>query len=215
MSPRTIALAIIAVAMLAACSSAPAGSTPPGATQAPVATGTPQATGTPSTTVPGTSPGGLPSFASDPDLAARFPTQVGGQPVTDVTTVLFLEFLHAFGTTDAQIAASREAFTALGIDLDKVVFGSAQASVNGSSVSFQAFRVPGQDAGKLIQDYSLLSPSDTGDTLTQETVGGKNVSVVRSADGYASTWMYANGDIMWSVNTSDQDEAAAVFAALP
>jgi hypothetical protein len=33
--------------------------------------------------------------------------------------------------------------------------------------------------------------------------------------GFASTWMYASGDILWEVNTSDQKEAEAVFAALP
>jgi hypothetical protein len=215
MSLRTIAVGASLMAVLMACSSAPANSTPtPGATAG--ATATPQApvaTATPETTVPGATPP-FPSFASDPDLARQFPTQVAGQPVTDVTTVVFVDFLAGFGTTEAELETSRLAFAALGFDLDKVVFGAAQATVDGSSVSFQAFRVPGQDANRLIQNYTLLSTDNQGDTLEQASSGGKTVTVIKSAD-VASTWMYAHGDILWSVNTSDPDEAAAIFAALP
>jgi hypothetical protein len=211
---RRIAVGITLVAMLTACSSAPAGSTPPGGTSAPGASATPPATAAPSATAPGTSQTPFPSFAGDSDLAAKFPTQVAGQPLTNLTTLKFVDFVRAFSTA-AQIDTTRQTFAALGIDLDTVVFGSATATVNGSPVGIQAFRVPGQDAGKLIQNYALLSSNNEGDTLKQETSGGKSVSVVRSADGFASTWMYANGDILWLVSTSDQTEAAAVFSALP
>jgi hypothetical protein len=67
----------------------------------------------------------------------------------------------------------------------------------------------------LIQAYTLLSTSNAGDKLSAETSGGKSVSVVRDSGGTASDWLYANGDILWSVNTSDQKVADAVFAALP
>ncbi|MEO7117805.1 MAG: hypothetical protein ABIZ34_02405, partial [Candidatus Limnocylindrales bacterium] len=65
------------------------------------------------------------------------------------------------------------------------------------------------------QIYQLFSPLDEGDTLAQETIGGKSVMVVRSQGGFASDWLYANGDTVWQLNTSSEDEAAAVFAALP
>jgi hypothetical protein len=221
---RRIAAGITLVMMLAACSSAaPSGSTPPAVTPAPSASGTPvpdasatpPAATTPPATTPGTSQQPGPSFAGDPELAARFPTQVDGQPVTNVTIALFVDFLRAFNTPQAEIDSMRQTFATIGIDLDTVVMGSANATVDGSSVGILAIRVPGQDANKVIQNYALLNPENTEDTVSQETIGGKNVAVVRSAGGQASTWAYATGDIMWSVNTSDQKEAEAVFAALP
>jgi len=109
----------------------------------------------------------------------------------------------------------RQKFATVGMDLDTVVFGSANATVGGSPVGILALRIPGQDTNKLIQDYQLISPLDEGDTLSEEMIGGKNVAVVRSAAGDANEWMYANGDIFWSINTSDQHEAEAVFTALP
>jgi hypothetical protein len=211
MPNRMIAAGITLVLVLTACSSAaPAGSTP-----AAGASATPQAVTTPAATA-ATSQGPfvLPSFAGDPDLAARFPKQVDGKPVGPVTTGKFIDFLRARQSTQAEIDTMSQAFAAVGIDLNSVVVGSANATVGGSTVGIFAFRLPGQDASKLIQNYLLLSSSNEGDKLSPETVGGKNVTVVRDSAGYASTWMYANGDILWTVNTSNQKEAEAVFAAL-
>lgn len=212
MSNRMIAAGITLVVMLAACSS----STPAAGTPAAGASATPQAVATPPASAPATSQGPfvLPSFAGDPDLAAKFPKQVDGKPVGQVTTGKFIDFLRALQSTQAEIDTMSQAFSAVGIDLNAVVIGSANASVGGTPVGIFAFRIPGQDASKLIQNYLLLSTSNQGDKLSPETVGGKNVTVVRDSAGYASTWLYASGDILWTVNTSNQTEAAAVFAAL-
>jgi hypothetical protein len=156
-------------------------------------------------------------------LAAKFPAQVDGQPVTNITTARFIDFMSAFNTTPsaaastlAEIDSLRTIFAGIGLNLDSMVFGSATATVSGSSVQILALRVPGQDANKLVQNYAMIpSALSSGDTMSQVTVGGKSVTVVKSATGYASIWMYANGDILWQVNTSSQDEAAAVFTALP
>jgi hypothetical protein len=148
-------------------------------------------------------------------LASKFPKTVAGNPVTGVTTAKIVDFFNQLGTTDVQIGTTRQALAAVGINLDTVIFGTATATVDGSPVSFQAIRVPGQDANKLIDAYKLITPLEEGETLNKETVGGKNATVVRSADGYASTWLYASGDIVWSLDTSDAKEAEAVFAALP
>jgi hypothetical protein len=217
---RRIAAGITLVVMLAACSSAaPTGSTPPGGTSAPGASGTPPAATTPPATARATSQQPGLSFTSDPVLMAAFPKQVAGKPVTNLTTAKFVDFITAFGGADAsaqaQIDSIRQTLSAIGIDLNTIVFGTATATVNGSSVGIEALRVPGQDANKLIQNYLILSTNNQGDTLSQETISGKNVTVVKSATGLAKTWMYATGDIMWSVSTSHQAEAEAVFAALP
>jgi hypothetical protein len=176
-----------------------------------------------SSVAPGASQQPGPSFAGDPELAAKFPKQVDGQPVTNVTTARFSDFFSAFDTTPsaaastkAQLDSLRTIFAGIGLNFDAMVFGSAQATVSGSSVQIVAVRVPGQDANKLVQNYAMIpSALSSGDTMSQATVGGKNVTVVKSATGTASNWMYANGDILWEVSTSNQAEAAAVFTALP
>lgn len=216
MSNRLIAAAITLVVVLAGCSNAaPAGSAPGAATPAAGASATPQAVTTPAaSTATSQGPFVLPSFAGDPDLAAKFPKQVDGKPVGPVTTATLMEFLVALQSTPADLDTMRQAFATIGIDANTIVVGSANATVSGSTVGIFAIRVPGQDATKLIQNYSIFSAANQGDKLSAETAGGKNVTVVRDSAGYASTWMYATGDILWTVNTSDQKEAAAVFAAL-
>ena len=168
-----------------------------------------------SSVAPGVSQPVVPSFAGDPELASKFPKTVSGNPVTGVTTARIIDFYNALGTADADVVKTRQALAAVGINLDTVIFGSATATIAGSPVSFQAIRVPGQDANKLVDAYKLITPLEEGETLSKETVGGKSATVVRSADGYASTWLYAKGDIVWSLDTSSAEEAAAVFAALP
>ena len=176
-----------------------------------------------SSVAPGTSIQPGPSFAGDPELAAKFPKQVDGQPVTNVTTVRFIDVMSAFDTTPSAAASTkaeldslRTIFAGIGLNLDAMVFGSATATVSGSSVGILALRVPGQDANKLVQNYAMIpSALKSGDVLSKETVGVKSVTVVRDVGGTASTWMYANGDILWQVESSNQDEAAAVFTALP
>lgn len=213
MPNRMIAAGFTLVLVLTACSSAaPAGSTPPAGASA-----TPQAVTTPPPTAPATSQGPfvMPSFAGDPDLAARFPKQVDGKPVGQVTTARFIDFLRAFSTAQAEIDRVSQGFAAAGIDMNAVIVGFATATAAGSSVNIFALRVPGQDAGKLIQSYTLISTSNAGDKLSAETVGGKSVSVFRDSSGTASDWLYANGDILWTVNTSNQKQAEAVFAAVP
>jgi hypothetical protein len=223
---RRIAAGITLVMMLAACSSAaPSGSTPPAVTPAPVASATPvpdasatppAATTPPATaTAPGASQGPNPSFAGDPELAARFPTQVDGQPVTNVTTARLVDFLRAFNTPEAEIDSDRQKLATIGIDLDTITMGSANATVSGLPVGILAYRLPGQDANKLIQNYGMLESPDPGDTMSQETIGGKNVTVIKRAGSTTTTWTYANGDVMWSVVHTDQKVAEVVFAALP
>jgi len=176
-----------------------------------------------SSVAPGASQQPGPSFAGDPELAAKFPKQVDGQPVTNVTTARFSDFFSAFDTTPSAAASTkaeldslRTIFAGIGLNLDAMVFGSATATVSGSSVGIVALRVPGQDANKLVQNYAMIpSALKSGDVLSKETVGGKSVTVVRDVGGTASAWMYANGDILWQVESSNQDEAAAVFTALP
>ena len=206
--PALTLFAGLVLVIVGACGSSAATSTPGAGKSA--AGGAPSASsGVPGSQLP------IQSFAGDPVLAAKFPTTVAGSPVTNVTTVKLVDAYRRFGTTAAQITTIGQALSTIGMDINTVVLGSAEATVNGSSVVISAYRIPGQDANKYIDNYAVFSPLTSGQVLSKETVGGKSVTVVRDSSGYASTWLYASGDIAWSVDSSDVAEATAVFAALP
>ncbi len=144
-------------------------------------------------------------------MIARFPTQVGGQPVTNVGTFRLTDFFHLIGFTEAQLEPLRQNLATIGISLDTIAYGTA--TIGGQVNAIEAFRVPGQDASKLIPIVGINFYTDRVATPSQETVGGKNVTVVRDIDPVR--WMYANGDILWLVESDSPDLAAAVFTALP
>jgi hypothetical protein len=215
MPSRIIAAGSTLLLLIAACSSAaPAASNPAAATSAAGTSATPGAVATPPASAASQGPFVMPSFAGDPDLAARYPKIVAGNPVTQVTTLKLIDFLHAFNSTQAEIDTMSQSFATIGMDLNSVILGSGIATVDGSTVDIFAYKIPGQDVTKMIQNYGAFAASNEGDKLSAETVGGKNVTVVRN-NGYASTWMYPTGDILWTINSSSQKEAEAVFAALP
>lgn len=211
---RRIVTAVALMAMIAGCgssaTSAPGAATTPASAAPTVAT---VATASPAPASTGA--GVLPSFAGDPDLAAKFPKTVAGKPVTNITTARFLDFMAAFQVPQAEIDKDRADFSAIGVNLDTLILGLGQATVGTSMVQIQATRAPGMDAVQLLPVAAKLSESNPTDKVTTETVGGKSAAVVRDADGYASLWLYARDDIIWQVNTSSKDVADAVFAALP
>ena len=183
----------------------------------------------PSIAIP-TLPGGsiaIPTFAlpsfdtnADPALAARFPTQIAGQPVTDIQTVRFMDFLTLLGSSDpAQATAFTQAMASIGVDPRTLTEGTGMATVNDSTVPFEAIHTPGVDANRFIQVMPqlsvLFSPEDQPPTLGQATIGGKNVTTLTDPSTGDVSYLYANGDVVWSVNSSDQAEVEAVLAALP
>jgi hypothetical protein len=170
----------------------------------------------------------IPSFAfpsfnanADPDLAARFPKTVAGQPVTNVVTYNFVELFTAFGGGDAESQAKLQAFVQLlannGINAATLSFGSADATVNDSDVTIQAFRTPGGNAATFISLWPQLAAIDqtnnTPPTAGSATVGGKTVTTFTDSDGNV-TYVYPSGDVVWSLDSSDQAEADAVFSAI-
>ena len=172
--------------------------------------------------------GALPSIAfpsfntnADPALAARFPTQVAGQPVTNVQTVRFMDFLTLLGSTDpTTTSAFTQALTSIAVDPNTLTEGTATATVNGNSVQFEAIHMPGADANRFIQIWPqvtvLFSPEDQPPTLGQASIGGKSVSTLTDPSTGDVTYLYANGDVVWSVSSAAaQAEVAAVLTALP
>lgn len=164
----------------------------------------------------------IPSFNTnaDPALAAVFPTQVDGQPVTNVQTFRFMDFLTLLGSSDpAQATAFTQAMASIGVDPNTLTEGTGTASVSGSDVQFEAIHTPGVDANRFIQIMPqltvLFSPEDQPPTLGQTTIGGKTVTTLTDASSGDVQYMYAHGDVAWSFSSTDQAEVAAVLAALP
>jgi hypothetical protein len=158
----------------------------------------------------------LPSFAPDNELAARFPTEIDGQPVTDVTTVLWMEFLLSFAPEQAQ--QFRSAMSSVGIDADRMSFGSATATVDDETVQLQALRTAGADAGLIVANFATIgavfNPDEEQPTLTQANFGGKNVTKATDADGDV-TYLYVSSDVLWFISDLEESQAATILAALP
>jgi len=218
--------ALVATALaVAACGSTPAASTLP--TLPAVPSFAVPSIAIPSIAIP-TLPVGsfaLPGFSfsnGDPTLTSRFPTQIAGQPVTNVYTVNFISFFQAFGQSDPESSARLQAFVQLlasaGIDATQVSFGSASVTVNGDEDQFQAFRTPGSDATKFVALYPQLAALNQSDTpppvVGTANIGGKSVSTFTDVSTETVTYIYPSGDVVWSMDTRFPDDAAAVFGAL-
>jgi len=157
-------------------------------------------------------------FSSDPELEALFPATVGGQPVTDVESFRWVEFLCMFGgqTMVDQMTATIDSplnFAALSM-------ATANATVDGDSVQLTAIRFPGQGASNFLTDLAQLvqmfggSMADIEGSVTNANIGGKAVQVFSSADGEVA-YMYVIGDSLLVLGDMTEAQAAAVLAELP
>jgi len=221
---HTVSAPTVAAPTVPAAGGSPSVESPSATLAAPTA---PSGAGTsPAATEPGA--GGsfaLPSFASDSELAAKFPTTIDGQPVSNVQTYLFVDILKFAGQTDAQLQQLRQSLQSFGIDLDKLSAGSGDATVDGSDVQLSALRAPGSNATDIVTHYVDIqaavtaatgqpAPSQAPPTFTPATIGGKNVSVATDADGN-KTYLYPSGDTLWSIDNVTDAQAAKIIAALP
>ena len=161
----------------------------------------------------------IPSFNTngDPDLAAKFPTTIGGQPVTNVQTFRLMDLFTSFGETEAAQTFS-QAMTALGVDPNTVTTGSGDATVNGNSDTITAFRAPGVSASQFLtalpQIAQALDPTQAQPTVGSANIGGKTVTTFTDPTDGSVTYYYPSGDIIWSAQSSDPADVAVILAAL-
>jgi hypothetical protein len=231
-----VAATLVGASVLAACGGGSATPTPAAQTVTPTAAA--PSTGAGSTVAPtaaqasagaGSSQGAepsfaLPSFASDNDLAAEFPKTIDGQPVSKVQTLLFIDMLNFAQQSATQVQQLRQSLSSFGIDLNKLSFGSADATVGGEDVQLQALRAPGADASQIVAHYSEIGAAfnealgnpqpSTPPTISQTSVGGKNVTLSTDADG-TKTYVYPSGDTIWIMANMTDAQAATILGALP
>ena len=163
----------------------------------------------------------IPSFNTnaDPALAAMYPQTIGGQPVTNVQTLAYAQFLALLATGDPTSAqAIQSILTNAGVDPTTMTFGTAEATVNQDSVNISAVHTPGVDATKVLSVFPQLqqvtNPQESPPTAQQVTVGGKTVAKVTDSSGDV-TYAYPKNDVLWTFSATDDTEAATVLQALP
>ncbi len=170
-----------------------------------------------------------PSFANDPDLAARFPQQIAGTAPDRLQTFKFIDEICVFGGTGLDQMAA--AFSQAGIDITTATVGEAQYSLpapctdatespclNTESLSLTALRSPGGDSNRMVTGFAQLAAAlgqtDKLQNIQQSNVGGKNVYTSAQTGGTVS-YVYPSGDTLWLFATGAATTAAAVLSALP
>ena len=153
----------------------------------------------------------MPSFTGDPDLAALFPTTIGGEELT--TQTLSGTELAATGDPE-QMQPVVDALAGLGKTLDDVSLGFAF----GGTASIQAIKIDGVDANAILTDFLPLLLTDVSDPVqAPATLSGKSVIKVTDGpdeEGADTRWIYAHDDVIWQV-VADEPDLSEAFAALP
>jgi hypothetical protein len=131
----------------------------------------------------------LPSLSSDPELEAMLPDQLGGATVRkqSVSGTTFL------ATGMAGVAALKALLEDLGKSPDdlSVGFGTTTA------VTIIAYRIDGISAEQLFAGFEAALAAAPSATLTDQTVGGRNVKVVTSPT--ETTYVYLGEDAVFLI----------------
>jgi hypothetical protein len=158
--------------------------------------------------------GALPSFDlnGDPELAARFPDTVGGQPLS-VQSFRGDVFMQA-GGSDPSFDAFLES---VGAELDdvSVAFGTSMSAE--SPLTVGAFRILGASEDDLEREFIAASEESGGVSgLEQTSVGGKDVWSATDPSGTAgmSVFIYTKDDTLYFL-TGNEEQVAEILAALP
>lgn len=169
--------------------------------------------------------GAIPSYVGAPDLEATLPNEAGG--------IVFQTFsMSGPDFVGAEIDDQFVAFiTGLGADIDQVSVAVALGSNAGGtqSASIFAFQVAGANAPDLTDQFKAsaegcrpggaASPAEScGAPLvwTPGTIGGKSVEVAEpNADFPTPIALYATGDTLYFVSTTDPAAFEAILSALP
>ena len=179
------------------------------ATTAPTPT-TPAATQAAGSEAPGSDglPGfsfALPSFTSDAELEAKFPKELGGEPI-QVLSMNGANFLGS-GMSGDEIGPILQQLGKSPSDLSVAVGGTMNISVI-------AFRIKGVPADQFLNAYTSAAPE--GAAISDASFGGKAVKKV-VATGQEGVYLYLKDDVIWTVGGSGVTDALLneAFSKLP
>ena len=201
------ALLIGAMLVIAACG--PAANATTGPTTTPTS---PPVTQAPGSEAPGSSglPGfsfALPSFTSDAELEAMFPTQLGGETL-QILSMSGSDFMGS-GMSGNEIGPILQQLGKSPSDLSVAVGGT-------TNISVIAFRIKGVPADQFLNAYIAQAPQ--GATITDASFGGKSVKKVVTT-GQDPIYLYLHDDVIWTVGGSGSGLTDALmneaFSKLP
>jgi hypothetical protein len=169
-----------------------------------------QASATPTATQSSIQPS-LPSSAKD--LEAFVPDKVGG-----ITLQKFSmqgdEFVSSGGATEE----TQQFLEGLGVDTDDVAVaaGFGSSTDTGALVVF-VFRAEGAGTDRLLTVFKQALDSDRDVPLQWQdaNVGGKQVERATDAEQEGQVYLYANGDILFYLAATREEDVAEVLEALP
>lgn len=209
----SILLVLALTLVVAACSSEEAASVAPSEAPATVEP-TPEPAESAEATEPSGSQLALPSIDlnGDPELAARFPDTVGGEPLT---------VQSMSGASAGALIGSDPTFAAfldsLDAEMSDVSFAFGGLMSGESVFSVGAFRIVGANQDDLEREFIAASESSGDITgLEEATVGGKDIftAVDPSGETDASFYLYTKDDTVYFL-TGTEEQAAEVLEALP
>ena len=210
----SILLVLAMTLVIAACSSEEAASAEPSEASATVEPTPEPAESAEASEEPSGSQLALPSFDlnGDPELAARFPDTVGGEPLQ--VTSMRGDQMGALGGSDPTF---EEFLTSIDAELSDVSFAFGGVMNAESIFSVGAFRILGANQEDLEREF-ISASEDAGDftDLEDATVGGKDVLTALDPSGEtgASFYLYTKDDTLYFL-TGTEEQAAEVLEALP
>jgi hypothetical protein len=147
----------------------------------------------------------------DPELAARFPDTVGGEPLTVQS---FRGDVFMTGSPDPSFEAFLDS---VGAELEDVSVAFGGLTSGDSVLSVGAFRVAGADEDELETEFLAATEAegDIGGT-ERRSLGGKDVWTATDPTGEAagSMFIYVKDDTVYFL-TGSEEQAAEILAALP
>jgi hypothetical protein len=198
---KGLALLVGATLLIAACGPSATATGTPGTPTGPATQ--PPASEAPSSGLPGFS-FALPSFTSDAELEAMFPTSLGGQTL-QVLSMSGNDFMGS-GMSGTEIGPILQQLGKSPADLSVAVGGT-------SSVSVIAFRIKGVPADQFLSAYTQTAQ---GATITDASFGGKPVKKVVTT-GQDPIYLYLHDDVIWTVGGTGLTDALLneAFSKLP
>ncbi|MGH2462175.1 MAG: hypothetical protein ACRDFZ_00940 [Candidatus Limnocylindria bacterium] len=197
MRPRHVLGAATAALLLAACQASASPAASPSLVEA-------------ASSEAASSGSAIPSFVGAADLEATLPTIAAGIPLQSFS-MSGPDFIA--GEEDEQFLAFIES---LGADVEDVsvalAFGANAEGTQTASVF--AFQVSGASAPELIEAFK--ASAEQGLTWHPATMGGKSVEVSETTPDFATpVALYATGDVLYFVSSTDPDAMAGILAFLP
>jgi hypothetical protein len=157
-------------------------------------------------------------YIPDPAVQSALPPSVEGRPITNVESFRWIDYLCNLGGQGAVDNAAELGPT--GLNLAGLTYAHGRLAVNSEQVSIDAFRTPGQDSMLIVNEFTKMilvlggGEHEQGGTMSQLTLGGKNVWLWTKPDGRVQ-YLYPRGEILYGVTNATPERARLVLRALP